>query len=148
MLSFAVEVRLTATENLSIHPLLSLFFQICNCDSYKQVRKEHMMLAYWIKNRIRPNEEFMRKYNLHPLRGSSGNDIGIDFKHITLFSGVPLKCEFVPLSVFNKTDIFFVCTNCGKVYWEGSHFDKVAERFANLIMDDNEQPMINAEANP
>ena len=84
----------------------------------------------------------MTKYQLHPLRGSSRNDTGIDYRHVTLSSGVPLKCEFVPLPVFDKVDVFYVCSACGKVYWEGSHFDKVAERFTNLIVDIDDEESV------
>ena len=79
----------------------------------------------------------MDKYQLHSLRGSTENSTGIDFKDVTLSSGVPLRCEFIPLNVFDKVDVFFVCTQCGKVYWEGSHFEKVMDQFANLIVNED-----------
>ena len=96
------------------------------------------MLAFWTKNGMRPREDFMSKHKLHHLRGSAMNDTGIDFRHITLSSGAPLKCEFIPLPVFEKVAVFFVCSQCGKVYWEGSHFDKVSDQFSNLIVDSEE----------
>ena len=102
---------------------------------FVHIKKEHMLLAYWMKNNIRPKEEFMTKHGLHHLRGSSRNDTGIDFKYLTLASGSYLKCESIPFPVFDAVDIFFVCSACGKVYWQGSHFDKVVDQFSNLIVD-------------
>ena len=112
---------------------------MCNCDVFVEIKKEHMMLAYWTKNGMRPNENFMTKHQLHPLRGSRKNDTGIDFKYMNLSSGVPLKCECIPLPVFDKVDMFFVCSRCGKIYWEGSHYDKVADQFSSLILDSEEE---------
>jgi len=109
--------------------------QVCNCGVFIEVKKEHMLLAYWIKNNIRPKEDFMTKHELHHLRGSRKNDTGIDFKYLTLASGSYLKCESIPFPVFDTVNMFFVCSACGKVYWEGSHFDKVVDQFSNLIVD-------------
>jgi uncharacterized protein with PIN domain len=29
--------------------------------------------------------------------------------------------------------VFYRCRNCGRVYWEGSHIDKIKERFADYL---------------
>ena len=96
------------------------------------------MLACCIKQGIRLNEKYMNDHHLHQLRGSRKNDTGIDFRNITIANGVSLKCEFVPISVFDRVETFFVCANCGKVFWDGSHFDKVADQFAHIIQDSDE----------
>ena len=28
---------------------------------------------------------------------------------------------------------FFACGSCGKVYWQGSHFDRIVERLGRLL---------------
>lgn len=33
--------------------------------------------------------------------------------------------KYVPPGVFDKTDRFWVCTNCNKFYWVGSHFHNI-----------------------
>ena len=34
---------------------------------------------------------------------------------------------------FKNIKEFFVCAVCGKVYWEGSHWDRVCEQFDNIL---------------
>lgn len=40
-------------------------------------------------------------------------------------TGARIQIEMVPTSVLDKVDIFFVCEDCGKIYWDGSHFEKI-----------------------
>ena len=42
----------------------------------------------------------------------------------------------VPVSVYMSHDEFWMCTNCGQIYWKGSHWKKMkefVERVKNLI---------------
>ena len=39
--------------------------------------------------------------------------------------GVKLKIAAVPDGVIEKQDEFWACSRCGKVFWQGSHWDKV-----------------------
>ena len=34
----------------------------------------------------------------------------------------------VPIKVFNNFDRFWFCKNCNKIYWKGSHYDKMIEK--------------------
>jgi len=40
-------------------------------------------------------------------------------------SGVKIAVQDVPRAVLLPDREFWVCTNCGKIYWQGSHWDKV-----------------------
>ncbi|KRT80318.1 hypothetical protein AMK59_8218, partial [Oryctes borbonicus] len=40
-------------------------------------------------------------------------------------NGAKIQVDSVPTGVLEKYDIFYVCEDCGKVYWDGSHFEKV-----------------------
>lgn len=40
-------------------------------------------------------------------------------------NGARIQVSMVPAAVLQKVDVFFVCEDCGKVYWDGSHFEKV-----------------------
>jgi uncharacterized protein with PIN domain len=42
--------------------------------------------------------------------------------------GVLLKLAAVPCDVFQKQDTFYGCCQCGHIYWEGSHWDRVLGR--------------------
>lgn len=35
--------------------------------------------------------------------------------------------EIVPKNVYNNNKLFYLCVNCNKVYWEGSHIRKMQE---------------------
>lgn len=39
--------------------------------------------------------------------------------------GVEIKVDAIPKPLLDKYDFFYVCEECGKVYWDGSHFEKV-----------------------
>ncbi len=40
--------------------------------------------------------------------------------------------DLVPEGVLNRHKEFWRCPTCGKVYWQGSHWDKMVERLNNL----------------
>ncbi len=42
----------------------------------------------------------------------------------TVDNGVQLKISAVPIEVLKKQDTFYGCGKCGKVFWEGSHWDR------------------------
>lgn len=39
---------------------------------------------------------------------------------------------------FKAITEFFICGTCGKVYWEGSHFDRVCDQFKHVLDLGNE----------
>lgn len=43
-------------------------------------------------------------------------------------TAVEVKVLDVHPEVMTKVETFFVCRKCGKVYWKGSHWDKVKSR--------------------
>lgn len=54
-----------------------------------------------------------------------GSDENIDVGLCLTRNGVKIQVDAVPPGVLTKVDVFFVCEDCGKVYWDGSHFEKV-----------------------
>ena len=40
--------------------------------------------------------------------------------------------EKVPKKVFENNEEFWFCRNCNKVYWKGSHYEKMIEKINNL----------------
>ncbi|GFO49630.1 exonuclease mut-7 homolog isoform x1 [Plakobranchus ocellatus] len=60
---------------------------------------------------------------------------GIDPASITfLHNHVRIQVETVPSrKVFKSVSTFFVCTSCGKVYWEGSHYENISSQFSNIL---------------
>ncbi|KAK4873175.1 hypothetical protein RN001_015204 [Aquatica leii] len=39
--------------------------------------------------------------------------------------GAKIQVEAVPPAMLEQIELFYVCEQCGKVYWDGSHLDKV-----------------------
>ena len=39
----------------------------------------------------------------------------------------------VPQRVFENNENFWYCSKCDKVYWKGSHFDKMKEKIKNIL---------------
>ncbi|KAJ6652019.1 hypothetical protein lerEdw1_015844 [Lerista edwardsae] len=54
----------------------------------------------------------------------------LDVESATLPGGTLVKVEAVPPGVLTKRDLacFFCCGQCGKVFWEGSHFRRVVSQ--------------------
>jgi len=40
--------------------------------------------------------------------------------------------EKVPKKVFENNEEFWFCKNCNKIYWKGSHYEKMIEKIDNL----------------
>ncbi|KAL4219645.1 hypothetical protein ACF0H5_022217 [Mactra antiquata] len=59
---------------------------------------------------------------------------GIDWSTATVLgTGASVQTETVPQSMFKKVDTFYCCARCGKVFWEGSHFERVCEQFSHVL---------------
>jgi len=56
---------------------------------------------------------------------------------LMLDSGARVRVEKIPLTMFGKVEVFYVCANCGKVYWEGGHYEKVHQKFAYILSNDS-----------
>ena len=51
-----------------------------------------------------------------------------------VLESVPVEAvrDLVPEGVRSRHDAFWRCPGCGKVYWQGSHWDKMVERLNDL----------------
>ena len=59
---------------------------------------------------------------------------GIDYATGTVLgSNVIVQVQTVPEPMFMKVDLFYCCSRCGKVFWEGSHFEKVCEQYSHVL---------------
>ena len=56
-----------------------------------------------------------------------------DITTATLCNGVPIQLDVVPASIIQRVEIFYVCANCGKVFWDGSHYENVKQQFAHIL---------------
>lgn len=56
-------------------------------------------------------------------------------------SGVPIQLEYIPDCLFDENKLFYCCVSCGKVYWDGCHYERVINQLNGLIPlhNDNKQ---------
>uniref|UniRef100_A0A8D0GUN3 Mut7-C RNAse domain-containing protein n=1 Tax=Sphenodon punctatus TaxID=8508 RepID=A0A8D0GUN3_SPHPU len=59
----------------------------------------------------------------------------LGLESLSLANGTSLQIGAVPPGVLNKADLayFYCCTQCGKVFWEGSHFGRVVSQFRDVL---------------
>jgi len=49
--------------------------------------------------------------------------------------GVIVNVDAVPKGVLNQVEIFYICEDCGKCYWDGSHFERlVGGRLQKIVI--------------
>ncbi|KAG8227412.1 hypothetical protein J437_LFUL000421 [Ladona fulva] len=60
-----------------------------------------------------------------------------ELKEVTdkTFKGVKIKFERIPVPLLSKIEYFYICEKCGKVYWDGGHWQRelCKKREANLL---------------
>lgn len=58
---------------------------------------------------------------------------GLDPNTLTFPGGAPVQLHTVPPGLLPRIPLFYVCTRCGKVFWEGSHFGRVLSMFQDVL---------------
>ncbi|KAM9735493.1 exonuclease mut-7 homolog isoform 2-T3 [Menidia menidia] len=59
---------------------------------------------------------------------------GLERDTLTFPGGSPIQLHTVPPGLLPRIPLFYVCTRCGKVFWEGSHFDRVLSMFEEVLL--------------
>lgn len=97
--------------------------QVCNGDNFVQLHQDDMRLVMGI---------FHGRYKA-PLPGFEPKNCPVNLKDLTLPGGVPLKLGTLPETVVDSVDLFFCCSTCGKVFWEGGHHKRVNAQFSYVL---------------
>ena len=56
------------------------------------------------------------------------NNVDVMLNH----TGVCLNVKTIPVGVLDHVDMFYCCSQCGKVYWEGKHFERFTKNFHGI----------------
>lgn len=117
--------------------VLCCFRQVCNGDQYLNIHPSEMFEAW---RRRRRNCSLPETAEITNAVSGPANTHNAHFHHInletlTLPSGSSIRPENIPLPIFKSVSVFYVCANCGKIYWEGSHYDRIHEQFAHILED-------------
>ncbi|XP_078498216.1 exonuclease mut-7 homolog [Lissotriton helveticus] len=54
---------------------------------------------------------------------------------LELENGATLQISAIPVGLMDKVDLFYCCSQCGKVFWEGTHFQRVVSQFEEVLHD-------------
>nr|XP_046230981.1 exonuclease mut-7 homolog [Scatophagus argus]XP_046230982.1 exonuclease mut-7 homolog [Scatophagus argus] len=57
----------------------------------------------------------------------------LDPDTLTFPGGASIQLHTVPPSLLSRIPLFYVCTRCGKVFWEGSHYSRVLSMFEEVF---------------
>ncbi|XP_043914742.1 exonuclease mut-7 homolog [Protopterus annectens] len=47
--------------------------------------------------------------------------------------GASLQIDTIPPGILETVNLFYCCSNCGKIFWEGSHFQRVISQFKQAL---------------
>ncbi|KAM6431112.1 exonuclease mut-7 homolog isoform 1-T1 [Liasis olivaceus] len=127
--------------------------QVCNCSRYLKVSKERMAQLMkrsgcWVGDvggcwgdpgpTTTTEPQSFSLTPQQPTYSPSWQQLeaaGPGDEPAVLPNGVRLKVEAVPMGVLSKEDLdcFCCCSQCGKVFWEGSHFGHVVSQFKEVL---------------
>ena len=57
------------------------------------------------------------------------NNVDVMLNH----TGVCLNVKTIPVGVLDHVDMFYCCSQCGKVYWEGMHLKRFVKSFHGVF---------------
>ncbi|XP_038623795.1 exonuclease mut-7 homolog isoform X2 [Tachyglossus aculeatus] len=59
----------------------------------------------------------------------------LNTESLTLSNGTSLQAWAIPEGLLHREDLthFYCCTRCGKVFWDGSHFDRLVSQFREIL---------------
>ncbi|XP_053551867.1 exonuclease mut-7 homolog [Bombina bombina] len=126
--------------------------QVCNCNKYLHISRDRMLSLLKLHGYPWDTKDVTDPYNAArtPTSASQSKtpveiqsfawvkEMGFSLESLTLPSGAKLQLESIPPGLLEKIDLFFCCSQCGKVFWEGSHFGRVVAQFQEILQNTGE----------
>ena len=80
--------------------------------------------GYWLRSQqtLEQAEEVIKYFRLDHFKPFTRC---LECNGLIITTPIDAVKEKVPLQVAQDLDEFFTCTNCKRVYWKGSHYDKM-----------------------
>ncbi|XP_040054288.2 exonuclease mut-7 homolog isoform X2 [Gasterosteus aculeatus] len=141
--------------------------QTCNSDEYAAVPRKDMARMLQQKGFLQGNHTIQQQQQQQREEETLGDILtpgvtpefpryvqcqwaplsGLDPDTLTFPGGAPIQLHAVPPAVLPRIPLFYVCTRCGKVFWEGSHFGRVLSMFQDVlhIADEDTKPAAAAQ---
>ncbi|XP_048030390.1 exonuclease mut-7 homolog [Megalobrama amblycephala] len=125
--------------------------QACNCNEYFKLSREKMtcmmkergLLQDIVSKRddCEPQDETQEENNSwRPPEGPEFTPhcrwaplTALDPQTFKFPSGAEVQLETVPPGLLPRIPVYFICTGCGKVFWEGTHYDRVLSQFQKVL---------------
>lgn len=70
----------------------------------------------------------------------------LDPDTLTFSGGAPIQLHTVPVGLLLRIPHFYVCTRCGKVFWEGTHFTRLLSMFEDVLHITGAEPAASTAA--
>ncbi|XP_073496690.1 exonuclease mut-7 homolog isoform X2 [Phyllobates terribilis] len=138
----AIEVLKHFNVSVSLSDVFSRC-QVCNCNKYLHISQDQMIqlmrhrdyLEETCGKRDPPHASKMERVceNVQWME-----EMGISSESLLLANGAPLQLDTVPPGLLDKVPLFFCCSQCGKIFWEGSHFGRVVSQFKEVLQGNGE----------
>ncbi|XP_013417468.1 exonuclease mut-7 homolog isoform X1 [Lingula anatina] len=116
--------------------------QVCNGSNYIKIPQAAMKAA-WLRKKVlsqhipspgSPNTLRLDPHMRHYEKALAY--LGIVLSDVTIQdTGCPLMVETVPEGILNSMEYFYGCGTCGKVFWEGPHFERTCNQFSHVLQD-------------
>ncbi|XP_030391338.1 exonuclease mut-7 homolog isoform X1 [Gopherus evgoodei] len=155
----AKEQALQVLKHFNVQVSLADVFsrcQLCNGDKYLKISKDQMKQLMQLSGLLTEEDDAdwlaksEEKQETNPASDTSKSDSpqpvynpncqwleesDLNVETLTLATGASLQLAAIPPGVLGKADLsyFYCCTQCGKVFWEGSHFGRVVSQFKEAL---------------
>ncbi|XP_063289065.1 exonuclease mut-7 homolog isoform X1 [Pelobates fuscus] len=139
----AREQAIKVLKHFNVHITMADIFsrcQVCNCNKYLHLTNDQMRHLMTIHGLLKDVQKAIGPLDPGLHRGSTENDstqwmtdLGLSANSLKLPSGAFLQLKRVPVGLLERIQLFYCCSQCGKVYWDGSHFDQVALQFRGVL---------------
>ncbi|XP_069097516.1 exonuclease mut-7 homolog isoform X2 [Pleurodeles waltl] len=163
----AKEQAISVLKHFNIRVALSDVFsrcQVCNCNKYLKISNQKMRRLMALQGLLPPEiGADLENPSCDPAGGpltdtlssaqetnssASGGlahnpncqwveELGLSPDTLELESGATLQIAAIPLGLMDKVDLFYCCSQCGKVFWEGTHFQRVVSQFEEVLHNIN-----------
>ncbi|MEE6504844.1 hypothetical protein FKM82_005355 [Ascaphus truei] len=128
--------------------------KVCNCNKYIHISRDRVMHLLKLngyptgtqEEEAEPQEPAVPSPSVaNPSKESLDSqdlqwmeEFGLSPGSLALPSGAHLHLESIPVGLLAKIDLFYCCSQCGKVFWEGSHFGRLVSQFKEVLQDTGE----------
>ncbi|RWS20609.1 exonuclease mut-7-like protein [Leptotrombidium deliense] len=69
-------------------------------------------------------------------------------KRVKTYRDIPLKFEGLHISKFDSISVFWICVQCGQIYWEGCHHDRLKRKLQELLFPVENEEMKDVNDSP